>query len=316
MNRLRCKLFQVGFLLLLGFTFSLWFPPRSVAQQTESVSGEQALLNITIMNGKGDYIWDLDKSMFALFEGKVRQGITSFRAEDIPVSIGVVLDASGSMQLEDSRIKLIPNNLREMLSQFVKRSHEANEYFVIGFNRQPQLIADWTNNEMSVANAVTALKPKGQTSLYDACYLGVEKLAQAKHQKRVLFLLTDGGEDNASKHKQSELQKLLQRRTDVLLYAVVFSPSPQNIFDGGKALDELARMTGGRAFFTQRVKDLNVVFSLIALELRHQYLLGFTSASDGKKHRVKIKLTPPSDAPRQLQKVSIRSREEYLATKD
>ena len=83
-----------------------------------------------------------------------------------------------------------------------------DEYFVVGFNRQPQLLADWTNNEMSVANAVTLLEQKGPTALYDACYLSAEKLAQAKHQKQVLVLITDGGGDSVSKHKLKELQQL------------------------------------------------------------------------------------------------------------
>lgn len=313
MNLFHSSLLRIFLFFLAGLTLILPIPRMNPAQ-TKPVDKSQVLINVTVTNDKGNYITGLDKSIFTLSEEKTPLEINHFRAGDIPASVGIILDTSASMRLGDTQISVTNQMLGELISQFIKQSNQSNDYFVIGFNEQPALLADWTEDGTSVFKTVISHKRKGLTALYDACFMGVEKLGQAKHQKRVLLLITDGRGDSASQHKQKNMQRLLSERTDVLFYAVALPYDLQRPYAlDTKPLVARAQQSGGRAFFTEDRNELNSAFELIALELRHQYLIGFTSSNDGKEHRIKIRLTPPANAPQQIRDFSIRSRGKYVA---
>ena len=204
---------------------------------------------------------------------------------------------------------------RDALSKFIQTSHDSDEYFLIAFNSRAQLLLDKTRDGDSILNKLTFVETKSQTALYDACYLGVEKVQRGAHNKRALLLISDG-QDNNSRYTFKELQKLL-KESDVTLYAIgILSGNDAGSslgMEGQGILDELAGVSGGKAFFPRSAAEMDDIFEQIALELRHQYSIGYkpdTFVNDGKWHRVKVKVTPPRGLPR----LFVRSKEGYYAT--
>jgi Ca-activated chloride channel family protein len=158
------------------------------------------------------------------------------------------------------------------------------------------------------------VQTRSQTALYDACYLGVEKVQRGSHPKRALLLISDG-QDNNSRYTFSELRRLL-KESDVTLYGVgILSGSDAGSsmgMDGQGILDELASVSGGKAFFPRSAAEMDDIFEQIALELRHQYSIGYKPTNfnnDGRWHKIKVKVTPP----RGLPKLFVRSKEGYYA---
>jgi Ca-activated chloride channel family protein len=262
-----------------------------------------------VTDNYGRYVSGLDQKAFSIFDEKVAQEITFFSDDDAPVSVGVIFDVSGSMSGDKIR------RAREALSRFIGTSHDSDEYFLIGFNSRAQLLLDKTRDGDAVLNKLTFVQPKSQTALYDACYLGVEKVTRGAHPKRALLLISDG-QDNSSRYTFTELKRLL-KESDVVVYSI-------GILDGSDAgsslgmegqgiLDELSSVSGGKAFFPNTPAEMDEIFERIALELRHQYSIGYRPANftnDGKWHRIKVKITPP----RGLPKLFVRSKEGYYAT--
>jgi Ca-activated chloride channel family protein len=251
----------------------------------------------------------LSKGAFAVFDNKQQQEITYFSDDDSPVSVGVIFDVSGSMSGDKVR------RARDALSKFIQTSHDSDEYFLIAFNSRAQLLLDKTRDGDSVLNKLTFVETKSQTALYDACYLGVEKVQRGAHPKRALLLISDG-QDNDSRYTFNELRKLL-KESDVTLYAIgILSGSDAGSslgMEGQGILDELSGVSGGKAFFPRSAAEMDDIFEQIALELRHQYSIGYKPeafSTDGKWHKVKVKVTPPRGLPR----LFVRSKEGYYAT--
>jgi Ca-activated chloride channel family protein len=161
---------------------------------------------------------------------------------------------------------------------------------------------------------LTFVATKGQTALYDACYLGVEKVTRGTHPKRALLIISDG-QDNSSRYTFSEMRRVL-KETDVLIYAIgITDAGNPNGLDvmGQTILDEIAAVTGGRAFFPDTAAEMNEIFERIAIELRHQYSIGYKPknfVNNGKWHKLKVKVTPPRGLPR----LYVRTKEGYFAT--
>src|SRR5689334_21801610 len=266
-------------------------------------------LTVTVTDTYGRYVSGLSKNAFAVFDNKQQQEITFFSDDDSPVSVGVIFDVSGSMS--GDKVK----RARDALSKFIQTSHDSDEYFLIAFNSRAQLLLDRTRDGDSVLNKLTFVETKNQTALYDACYLGVEKVQRGAHPKRTLLLNSDG-QDNDSRYTFNELRKLL-KESAVTLYEIGISSGS----DGGGALgmegqgilDELSGVSGGKAFFPRSAAEMDDIFEQIDLELRHQYSIGYKPdafANDGKWHKVKVKVTPPRGLPR----LFVRSKEGYYAT--
>lgn len=277
---------------------------RSVITNTDLIT-----LTVTVTDTYGRYVSGLSKNAFSILDNKAPQEITHFSDDDSPVSVGVIFDVSGSMSGDKVR------RARDALSKFIQTSHDSDEYFLIAFNSRAQLLLDKTRDGDSILNKLTFVETKSQTALYDACYLGVEKVQRGQHQKRALLLISDG-QDNNSRYTFKELQKLL-KESDVTLYAIgILSGNDAGSslgMEGQGILDELAGVSGGKAFFPRSAAEMDDIFEQIALELRHQYSIGYKPESfvnDGKWHRVKVKVTPPRGLPR----LFVRSKEGYYAT--
>lgn len=265
-------------------------------------------LTVTVTDTYGRFVTGLGKNAFQIVDDKSPQEITFFSDEDAPVSLGVVFDVSGSM----SGDKI--SKAREALSKFIDTSHSRDEYFLIGFNNRAQLLLDRTRDSDSLLEKLTFIQTKGQTALYDATYLGVERVSRGAHPKRAILLISDG-QDNSSRYTFTELRRLL-KESDVIIYAIgiVDGHDDSQLGYGGRAiLEELAGVSGGKAFFPSTSAEMNDTFERIALELRTQYSIGFRPtnfANDGRWHKLKIKVQPPRGFPR----LFVRGREGYFAT--
>jgi Ca-activated chloride channel family protein len=263
---------------------------------------------VTVTDSYGRYVSGLDQKAFKVFEDKEEQEIEFFSDDDAPVSVGVIFDVSGSMSGDKIR------KAREALSRFIQTSHDSDEYFLIAFNSRAQLLLDKTRDGDAVLNKLTFVETKSNTALYDACYLGVEKVTRGSHPKRALLLISDG-QDNDSRYTFSEVRRLL-KESDVVLYSIGIlggnDPASSLGLGGQASLDELSAVSGGKAFFPNTAAEMDELFERIALELRHQYSIGYRPKNfknDGKWHKLKVKVTPPRGLPR----LFVRSREGYYA---
>lgn len=279
-------------------------PDRPVKIKTDLVT-----LTLTVTDLYGRYVSGLTRKAFSVVDNDEPQEITFFSDSDAPVSIGILFDVSGSMSGEKI------GKARNALEKFVNTSHPSDEYFLIAFNKRAQLLLDRTRDGEAVLQKLTLVEPKHNTALYDATYLGIEKVTRGSHQKRALLIISDG-QDNASRYNFGEVRRLM-KESDVVTYAV-------GIMDRGDAgsmlgmqgqafLDELTSVTGGKSFYPQSDVEMDEIFERIALELRHQYSIGYTPKDfepNGKWRKVKVKVKPPRGLPR----LTVRSREGYYAT--
>lgn len=312
-------------ILRFAFVFALFcFSSTSSAQQKPAsptqppvpgtASGEDIIintdlvsLNVTVTDAYGRFVSGLNKNAFSVIDDKVPQEITFFSDDDTPVSIGIAFDVSGSMS--GDKIK----RAREALASFLATSHERDEYFLIGFNTRAQLLLDKTQESKAILDKLTFVETRGQTALYDACYIAIEKLTRGAYPKRAILLITDG-QDNNSRYTFKDLRRLL-KESDAIVYAIGIEGANEGELgiSGESVLVELASVSGGKAFFPTTAAEMDDVFERIALELRHQYSIGYRPAnftSDGKWHRVKVKVRPQRGLPH----LFIRSREGYYAT--
>jgi Ca-activated chloride channel family protein len=283
-------------------------PPRQNDDGTVIVNTDLITLTVTVTDQYGRYVSGLTRKHFSVFEEKEEQTIEYFSDDDAPVTVGVVFDVSGSMSTD----KL--SKARTALSRFIETSHNSDEYFLVGFNSRASLLIDRTRDGNAVLDKLTFVDTKGQTALYDACYLGVEKVTRGAHQKRAILLISDG-QDNNSRYTFSELRRLL-KESDVVVYSIGIlggNDAGSALGMHGQALlDELSSVSGGKAFFPNTAAEMDEIFERIALELRHQYSIGYRPANfvnDGKWHKLKVKVTPPRGLPR----LFVRSREGYFA---
>jgi Ca-activated chloride channel family protein len=265
-------------------------------------------VTVTVTDTYGRYVSGLGKSAFTVLDEKKPQEITFFSDDDAPVSVGVIFDVSGSMS--GDKIK----RARDALSRFIQTSHNMDEYFLIAFNSRAQLLLDRTRDGNAVLDKLTFVQTRNNTALYDACYLGVEKVQRGTHPKKALLLISDG-QDNNSRYTFNELRRLL-KESDVTLYGIgILSGSDAGSamgMEGQGILDELSSVSGGKAFFPRSNAEMDDIFEQIALELRHQYSIGYKPtnfANDGRWHKIKVKVNPPRGLPR----LFVRSKEGYFA---
>src|SRR5215216_5302744 len=264
---------------------------------------------ISVTDPYGRFVTGLGKDHFDIFDDKVKQQIAHFTDEDSPVSLGIVYDVSGSMK---ERIMRSIKALR----RFIETSHDDDDFFLIGFNDRAKLVQDFTPSGDQVVSHLMFVQPKGSTALYDAAYLAVEKVAQGRHTKKALLIISDG-QDNNSRYTYKELRNRV-KEADVQIYAIgITDPASDSLAGFGRGvLEEITRMTGGRAFFPNAYNEPELVeiCTRIALELRHQYSIGFyptDMTSEAKWHKVQVKVNPPKG----LGRLSLTYREGYQSFK-
>ncbi len=264
------------------------------------------LVPATVTDPMNRLVTGLDKDNFQIFDDNVGQVIKNFSTQDAPVSIGIVFDLSGSMTSKFARA-------RKALDAFLRTSNPQDEFFVVGFNDRPAVIVDYTSDVDDIDARMVMLKPENRTALIDAVYLGVDKLKQAKYDRKALLIISDGG-DNRSRYTEGELRREV-RESDVQIYSIgifdQYAPTPEEQM-GPVLLSDICDMTGGRMFRVMDIGDLTDIATRISAELRNEYVLGYTPTNmkkDGNWRKLKIRLMPPPGLP----PLTVHNRQGYYA---
>ena len=273
--------------------------PGVIIQQGKVIRTEVdlALVNVTITDPFDRMVVGLDQDNFRVYEDGVEQEIITFSSEDVPISLGVILDLSGSMTNKIGKA-------RAAIMEFFKTANKNDDFFLVGFNAQAELMSSFTDNPEYIQSGVLFAAPGGRTALLDAVYLGLTYMRNSKHTKRALLIFSDGG-DNHSRHSRGEIKRLV-READVQLHAIGFyNPLgyPYQTLEeihGPSLLEEITEMTGGQVSPGQHLEDLPAIAAKIGAELRNQYVLGYTPSNhvyDGQWRKIKVKLRPPRGVP-------------------
>ena len=261
------------------------------------VDSTLVLINVTVTTPLNQVVTGLDRDHFRLFEDKVEQTVTQFSSEDAPLSVGLVFDISGSMGA-----KL--HKSRQAAAQFFKTAGHEDEFFLVQFSDRPQLLVPFTYQTEEIQNRLAFSQSKGRTALLDALYMAMSQMKKAGNPRKALLVLSDGG-DNSSRYTQSEIKNLV-READVQVYAIgIFEPvsargRTAEELSGPTLLSDLAEQTGGRHFPVENVNELPDIAAKIGIELRNQYVLGYTPTNqkkDGKYRRVRVQLVQPRGLP-------------------
>ncbi|HXF05503.1 MAG TPA: VWA domain-containing protein [Blastocatellia bacterium] len=265
---------------------------------------------VTVMDPYERYVTGLRREHFEVYDDKVKQEIVFFAEEDAPISIGIVFDVSGSMREKVNRARIA-------LRRFIDTSHPDDEFCVIGFNHQAQLVQDFTSSAEQIMSKLTLIDPSGRTALYDATYLALEKIRQGKHPRKALLIISDG-QDNSSRYTYGQLRERV-KESDVQIYAIgifgLYERGQSAEALGHSILEEITSLTGGRAFFPDTPVELDDVIARIALELRHQYSLGFYPTNpprEGEWRKLRVRVNPPRGLPR----LTVRARDGYYAVQN
>ncbi len=247
-----------------------------------------ALVNVTVTDPYNRLVTGLEPDNFRVFEDNVEQEIESFSSEDVPISIGVVFDVSGSMGNKIGKA-------REAAVQSFKTANTADEFFLVSFNERAELTSEFTNSVEDLQSRMALTATKGRTALLDAIYLGLSQMRGARNAKRALLIISDGG-DNHSRYNENDIKRLV-KEADTQLYAIgIFDPlgyrsrTPEEL-NGPSLLTDVTDMTGGRVFSVERIEDLPDIATKIGMELRNQYVLGYrpsNKAHDARWRKVTL----------------------------
>ncbi len=263
-------------------------------------------LTVRVTDKQGRSVSGLGKNNFIVLDEQVPQEISYFSDDDSPASIAILFDVSASM--DEEKI----SSAKAALAQFIQTSHQDDQYFLINFDSAAHLLLDGARDGEAILKKFTYVQTQGNTALYDALALGLEKVSQGVFSKRAIILISDG-EDNHSRLTLNDLRHQLQE-TDVAIYTIqVGIPLPHS--NASFVMGELATVSGGRAFPPQNRNGLREAFERIALELRQQYSIAFFPSSfipNGRKRTVKVKVVQPEGATQ----VVVRHRKAYTAVRE
>jgi VWFA-related protein len=229
---------------------------------------DEVLLHATVVDDKQHIVTNLDKTAFTVLEDGKPQNIVSFRHEDIPVSIGIVIDNSGSMREKRAKVNQAALNL-------VRASNPQDEVFVVNFNDEYYLDQDFTNDLLKLKEALEKIDAKGGTALYEAVVASADHLKRnAKLEKKVILVVTDG-EDNASRETLEQAVRQLQQENGPTVYAIGILGDEEHPKRAKRALEIITQRTGGTAFFPKGLDEVDAISRTIAHDIRNQYTIGY-----------------------------------------
>ena len=236
---------------------------------------DEVMLHATVVDDKQHIITNLDRTAFTVFEDGKPQSIISFHHIDIPVAMGIVIDNSGSMREKRSKVNQAALNL-------VRSSNPRDEVFIVNFNDEQYLDQDFTHDLLKLKEALEKIDARGGTALYDAVVASGDHLKHnARLEKKVIFLVTDG-EDNASSETLEQAIKQLQAEGGPSVYAIGILGDEDHPKRARKALQIIAERTGGIAFFPKTLDEVDSISRTIANDIRNQYAIGYKPTSPKK----------------------------------
>lgn len=272
-------------------------PGCSASRANIRVDSTLVQLPVSVTDRHGSFVQDLPPGAFRVFEDGVEQEVSAFSAGEVPVSVGLIFDTSGSMQ---SKLPMA----RLAVAQFLKAANPDDEFFLLHFDSLPRPASRFTNRPEMILDEVGRAEANGNTALLDAVYVGLREMKEAHNARRVLLIISDG-EDNHSRHTERAIHNA-KRESDVQIYAmavrqVVLSLRGGRITPNGAALlKDLCTGTGGRSFEVDDQRDLPWIAARIGLEIRNEYLLGYRPTNqnwDDKYRHITLKLIQPPGVP-------------------
>jgi Ca-activated chloride channel family protein len=279
---------RVLFLTLAGF---------ALFAQTIVVNTTLVIIPVTVTDPQNRFVVGLDKPDFTLLEDGVQQKIIHFSGEDAPLSVGILVDTSGSMDFK-------MDTSHRAVTEFLKTMNAQDEAFLIQFSDQAQVANPFTSDMHEIERSMSSMHAGGLTALLDAVDLGVREMKKAKNPRKALVVVSDGG-DNHSRYTASDIKSVV-READTQIYAMgVFEPIilPRMAaaeVSGPRLLAEIADQTGGRAFGASGFSQLPAIAEKIAIELRNQYVLGYYPSNpehDGKYRKIEVRVSQPKGLP-------------------
>lgn len=258
------------------------------------VNSTLVVIPVTVTDASSRFVLGLEKQNFSVLEDGVRQNISQFAAEDAPLSIGLLVDTSGSMGT-----KLATS--RRAVSEILNTMNGEDEAFLIEFSDRPELVVPFTREFAGIEEKLGSVESQGLTALLDSVEMALVEMKKARNARKALLIISDGG-DNNSRYTGEEIEKLV-READVQVYAMgVFEPF-SNLglssaeLTGPRLLAEVSDQTGGRTFPARSFAALPTIAKRIAIELRNQYVLAYSPLRqdrDGKYRKVEVKLSAPA----------------------
>jgi Ca-activated chloride channel family protein len=272
-------------------------PPANQVGPVLRRSVDMVLVPVTVVDPYDRLVTGLEQDNFRVYEDGEEQEVTHFSEEDVPISIGVIFDMSGSMSDKINKSKMAA-------LQFFKTANPQDEFFLVDFSDRAELVSPFTTDLNVLRNRLMFTHGTGRTALFDAIYLGLSEMRGAHNSRKALLILSDGGE-NHSRYSERDIREYL-READVQLYAIgIYEPLADRFRtpeegEGPALLDELAEMSGGRVFPVRNLNELPDIATKISMELRNQYVVGYRPSDrkkDGKWRKIKIRLRPPRGLP-------------------
>lgn len=326
------KILHLTKLIFLLVIFSIF----AVGQENkDSTAKKQVLLNIEVVNRDNEPVTDLKAEYFRLYEDKKSLEINYFGNENLPLSVGFLIDASPSMSGAGiNKTDLI----RKGILTFLEKSNAQNEYFVAAFAKKVDVLSEFADARETAktisANPYFSSGHGATTALYDAISLGIENLSKAKNQKRILFVCGDG-KDTDSVKKYKDIEKLVKEK-DVIIYYLGFDN--EEFYGGGTSLAKLARLSGGRPYYPYLPPSSGNIantqigrriyfseeamlrrFSSLAERLQKHYVVGFKLNSDDKENKwrnLEVKLEIPKELRKKIGLTYLSSRDGYFPSSE
>lgn len=281
----------LSLVIFAGFAGAWQEAPQS--EYKLSADSTLVVIPVTVTDASNHFVLNLDRDRFSVFEDGVKQRVSQFADEDAPLSIGLLVDVSGSMGR-----KLAVS--QSAVAEFLKTMNPADEAFLIEFSDRAEVAQGFTRDMAALTNKMKTLQPGGLTALLDAVHLGLEQMKRARNSRKALLILSDGG-DNNSRYSSAEIKETV-RQADVQIYSMgVFEPVlalglGAAEVSGPALLTEISEQTGGRVFPARSLSALPSIARRIGVELRNEYILAYAPSNankDGKYRKVEVKLQAP-----------------------
>lgn len=283
-------------------------------QKEQKNYDKQILLNVSVYDENINFLKNLKSENFEIYEENKRQEITGFTQADEPASIGILFDSTASMINPNTSLSLLPM-MAIGLNGFLERSNPKNEYFIIGFGQKPEIAIEMTENVENVKKTLRSLaeaKPDGKANVYEALNLGFDKISRAKHEKKILIIISNGWENIRKKIDFDDINKLTKRE-NVLIYTV-FVPSYIPYWSGNENIQKLTEVSGGMLFHTDTTPNFLRACELLTDEIKSQYQIRFkpnTAAKIGDWREIKVKVSLSKEDQKKIGKVSVKFRKGY-----
>ena len=263
--------------------------PQAAVNASIRVDAKLVLIPVTVTDSYGAPFSGLTRDKFRLFEDGVEQQLKYFAAEDAPISLGIVFDASRSME---GRLTYS----RAAISRLFHTVVPGDEFFLVEFNDRPRLLSGFTSDTGFIEKSLEGVTPRNWTALLDAVYMAIHQMKRAGNPRKALLILSDGG-DNNSRYTESEIKSRV-READVCIYAIGLGGGL--IRHHVRLLKHLAEETGGAYAHAEKTSDLPDAIAHISDAIRHQYLLGYSSkngVNDGLYRKIQVTVASPADQP-------------------